>query len=34
MAADIVTVAVLGVLAVNGLVLALAIAYALWNPEN
>jgi hypothetical protein len=34
MAADIVMVAVLGVLSVNGLVLALAIAYALRNSET
>jgi hypothetical protein len=34
MAADIVTVAVLGVLSVNGFVLALAITYALRNTET
>jgi hypothetical protein len=34
MAADIVAVAVLGVLAVNGLVLAIAVAYSLWDSET
>jgi hypothetical protein len=33
MAADIMVIAVLGVLAVNGFVLALAIAYSVRHPE-